>query len=293
MPIFISYSHADRDFVDQLAERLVFAKHHVWMDRWELSLGDSLTSRIQETLTESSAILVILSKSSVDSEWCKRELNAGLVRELEERHTIVMPVVIDDCKIPLFLKDKLYADFRKQPDAAFEMIDRSLSRISNPATARVESPDFNTDFAIDWRKRPVRENEIPWLFRFTFLDAGPQLPYSVLSECQIFATNDNQRRNFLVCVADDKVFDFIGGVAKELVAMADAHGLIVKIEDQFEVAIGGEITVPESGKFTVVFNYRRMGTDTGMDTVVYLENNLRMAYRHIEATLKRPSHPSN
>lgn len=289
MPIFISYSHADRDFVDQLAERLVLAKHHVWLDRWELSLGDSMTSRIEETLTESSAILVILSKNSVESEWCRRELNAGLVRELEERHTIVMPVVIDDCKIPLFLKDKLYADFRRSPDAAFELIDRSLSRISNPATGRVESPDFNTDFAIDWRRRPVTAHEAPWLFRFTFLDTGPQLPYSVLSECQVYPTTEPQRATFLKSDRDGNIFDYIGQVAKMLVTQVDEHGLIVKIEDQFEAAISGRVQVPELGDFRLLFSYRRMGADTGMDTVVYLENNLRMALNHIETTLRKPT----
>jgi hypothetical protein len=289
LPIFISYSHADREFVDQLAERLVLAKHHIWLDRWELSLGDSMTSRIEETLTESSAILFILSKSSVESEWCRRELTAGLVRELEERHTIVMPVVIDDCKIPLFLRDKLYADFRKGPDAAFELIDRSLARISNPATARLETPDFNTDFSIDWRRRSLAAHEAPWIFRFTFLDIGPKLPYSVLSECQVYPETEGQRTAFLKSDKDGKVFDYIGQVAQALVAQVNETGLTVRITNQFEAAIAGTVRVPDLGDFRLTFSYRRMGADTGMDTVVYLDNNLRMALNHIQNTLRKPA----
>ncbi len=139
MPIFISYSRQDVKFVDRLVKNLVAARHSVWMDRWELAVGDSLTERIQEALTGSNAILVILSKRSVASEWCKRELTAGLIRELEEKKTLVMPCVIDDCEIPLFLRDKLYADFRSDPDEAFRLVDRSLSRISNPLQGRSES----------------------------------------------------------------------------------------------------------------------------------------------------------
>src|SRR4051812_42614928 len=127
MPIFISYSQKDKDFVDNLARNLVAAKHHVWMDRWELSLGDSLTQKIEGALTEANAILVIISKNSVESHWFKRELSAGLIRELEERKTLVMPCLIDDCTIPLFLRDKLYADFRKSPDEAFNLVDKSLA----------------------------------------------------------------------------------------------------------------------------------------------------------------------
>jgi hypothetical protein len=159
MAIFISYNHKDRHFVENLAENLVAAKHHIWIDRWELSLGDSLTQRIQGALTKAHAILVIVSKNSVDSEWCKRELNAGLVRELEEKQTLVMPCVIDDCEIPLFLRDKLYADFRRDPDEAFDLVDRSLARFSNLFSDRAEQPKFLTDWAVSWRRQEIDGNQ--------------------------------------------------------------------------------------------------------------------------------------
>ena len=46
MAIFISYSRADAAFVDQLAHKLVMRRHHIWMDRWEMSVGDSLITKI-------------------------------------------------------------------------------------------------------------------------------------------------------------------------------------------------------------------------------------------------------
>lgn len=51
MPIFISYSRADTPFVDGLARQLVALKHNVWVDRWELKVGDSLTEKIETALT--------------------------------------------------------------------------------------------------------------------------------------------------------------------------------------------------------------------------------------------------
>src|ERR1700704_1571000 len=113
MPIFISYSHADKSFVDKLAVHLVKHDAHVWVDRWELSVGDSILGRVQDAIQDSSALLIVLSKASVASEWCKKELNAGLMRELDEKRVLVLPCIIDDCTIPLFLREKLYADFRK------------------------------------------------------------------------------------------------------------------------------------------------------------------------------------
>ena len=56
---------------------------------------------------------MVLSKNSVDSPWVKHELNAALARELELQRVFVLPVRIDDAELPVFLKDKIFADFRK------------------------------------------------------------------------------------------------------------------------------------------------------------------------------------
>jgi hypothetical protein len=71
MPIFISYNKKDSHFVNNLAANLIKNRHHIWMDRWELKVGDSLIDKIQSALTDSSAILLIFSKHSVNSEWCR------------------------------------------------------------------------------------------------------------------------------------------------------------------------------------------------------------------------------
>jgi TIR domain len=131
MPIFISYSRQDSGFVDRLARNLALRRHNVWMDRWEMNVGDSLIDKIQSAITDSSAILVVLSRHSVSSEWCKKELNSGLMRELAERKVLLLPCVIDDCDIPLFLREKLYADFRSNPDEALSQLDDALLRITN------------------------------------------------------------------------------------------------------------------------------------------------------------------
>lgn len=51
MPIFISYSRSDRDFVDRLAKQLVANKADVWLDKWEIHVGESLIDRIQAAIT--------------------------------------------------------------------------------------------------------------------------------------------------------------------------------------------------------------------------------------------------
>lgn len=181
MPIFISYSHADKQFAENLAMNLVHAKQNVWIDKWELNAGDSLIEKIEGALGDANAILVILSKASVQSEWCKKELKSGLIRELEEKSVIVIPLVLDDCIIPLFLREKMWVDFRKDKDEQLEFLLRSLERISNPAQGRVDTPEYH----VDWSMTLVGlddEQGIEW----TFVDHGEKLPYVVLTQVLIW-----------------------------------------------------------------------------------------------------------
>ena len=105
MAVFVSYSHEDSAFVDTLVSHLVASKTNVWIDKWEIHVGDSLIRKVEEAIQKSDALVAVLSKASVQSEWCRKELTAGLVRELEERQVLVLPVLVEDCEVPLFVID--------------------------------------------------------------------------------------------------------------------------------------------------------------------------------------------
>lgn len=283
MAIFISYSHTDSRFVDILAANLVRKKHHVWMDRWELNLGDSITEKVQTSLTGSDAMLIILSKNSVQSNWCKRELTAGLLRELEEQKTIVMPVVIEDCEIPLFLRDKLYADFRKNPDEAFDLIDRSLAKISNPAMARREEPNFFTDYSYDWKMKDVKWSEETWVLRFSFVDHGPNLPYVIVSECKIHQIKGNQFEESIKNGSDQKKIKAMSiALHEKFVKDGDQSAIISDANTQFE---GFRFKLSDEEEYLAMYYYRKLGQDNGMDTVVHLGKNLRMVRDHLSRTI--------
>jgi len=279
MPIFISHSHQDSVFVDVLAKRLILSRHHVWVDRWEMRLGDSLTQRIQGAMTDASAILVVLSRHSVESEWCKRELGAGLVRELEEKRTMVMACVIDDCEIPLFLKDKVYADFYQDSDKAWALLDTSLAKLANPYQARIEEPEWHTDWGLVW---DVIEG-IPQI-KWTFVQHGPALPFVILSECLIFAAEDNEDR---YTKALSKNHDgLIHEIGRELLTEFDRKPMTGKLKTNEERFVAFELTTQIAGKLAIIYNYRRLGEDTGMDTVIYLDANLRLAIGHFQNVLR-------
>lgn len=111
--VFISYSNKDRDFVSKLAFDLKNLGINVWFDQWDLKVGDSITSKIADAIKAQDYLIAVLSRSSVNSSWVQKELNTGLMRELEEKRVFVLPIIIESCAIPFLLSDKIYADFRK------------------------------------------------------------------------------------------------------------------------------------------------------------------------------------
>ena len=180
MAIFISYSHADKEFVDRLSIQLVRERASIWLDRWELNVGDSLVQRVQQAIEGAGALLVVLSKTSVESEWCKKELTAGLVRELEGKKVIVLPVLLEVCTIPLFLRDKLCADFRNDYDEGLRHLLKGLARFINDTRGNIPGPDANVDWAVDWK---LVDNGIH--FTITMVQQVKDVPYTVLLQVEV------------------------------------------------------------------------------------------------------------
>lgn len=127
--IFISYSHADRDQAEALAHELTAQGQKVWWDRWDIKAGDSLIQKIfEEGIGEATAFLVLLSKSSIDSDWVREELDQATVRRIEGV-TRVIPVLLDDVSFPVSLRTLKWVDLRGGVDHAVEEIIHAVEGI--------------------------------------------------------------------------------------------------------------------------------------------------------------------
>lgn len=261
MPIFISYSHSDRDFVDQLASQLVAHKVNVWLDRWELHIGDSLIERIQQAITDASALLVILSPESIQSEWCKKELNSALVRELEERRIIVLPILVRDCKIPLFLREKLYADFRTNFDDGLKTILESIAKVTNMCRNRLEEPAWHTDWAIE----SGETNKGISIIRLTLVEITESQPYSVLTVISIIPALEVNiwfKEKAKQGDIDSAYYQVIEGLSNELTRL----NIRILLEDQYEKTESIPFSIGR-GDLIANISVRWLGTDTGRDVL--------------------------
>jgi hypothetical protein len=104
--IFFSYSRDDSEFVLNLAKNLRIAGANIWLDQLDIKPGTRWDSSIEKALKSSNTLLVILSKTSVDSTNVLDEVSFAL----EEKKKVV-PVLLEECDIPFRLRRLQYADF--------------------------------------------------------------------------------------------------------------------------------------------------------------------------------------
>ena len=154
MPIFISHSPKEKEFADDLVIQLARHNVNIWIDLWQLADCDSLSKQIQEEVHGTSALLVILSKNSTASDWCKNDLSPEMLRKLDENNVVLIPVLVEDCDIPEFAKGKLFADFRSNYDDGLCTIIEGIDKVTNPMQARVIQLNYVQDWAIEWRIVP-------------------------------------------------------------------------------------------------------------------------------------------
>lgn len=129
--LFLCHSSKDKPFVLKLANTLKDNGFVVWYDEWEMLPGDSLITKIQDGIMNSSWFGVVLSKSSVQSKWCQKELNSALSLELEDRDIFIIPIMKEPCEIPVFLKEKLQSRLYN-PETYENELNTLIKRLKTP-----------------------------------------------------------------------------------------------------------------------------------------------------------------
>ena len=140
--VFISYSSQDKKFVNLLTEKLRNDGITVWMDEKSLAVGDNIAVKIKEAISKTDYFIVVLSKSSINSNWVNFELSATLLNEISKQQTIILPVLLEDCEIPFSLRDRLYADFRFSFEQGYAKL---LDAIKEKNTRNFQSKDRETE----------------------------------------------------------------------------------------------------------------------------------------------------
>jgi hypothetical protein len=93
---FISYSSRDSAFASQLYDDLQKYSVRCWIAERDMRIGDPIRDRIHKVIRKREKLLLILSKSSVESSWVGNEVEKAFNEENDRGELIIFPVRIDD-----------------------------------------------------------------------------------------------------------------------------------------------------------------------------------------------------
>jgi len=182
--LFLCHSSEDKEFVDWLAGQLRAVGVRVWLDKWEIRVGDSIVQKINDGISTSDHLVVVLSQKAVRSRWVNEELSGGLLRNIESKGAFVLPVLVEDCEIPPLLSHRCYADFRTDRARGLSDLAEALRPRSADLNASLEQLAMGFDVAVaEIRSRSSRgevsEELVPFVVQLTrILDEAVHLRFS-------------------------------------------------------------------------------------------------------------------
>ncbi len=106
--IFVSYSHADRRYVQQEPGSLLYylrGLEHEGIDFWwddQVPTGANWDATIQEKLEEADVALVLVSQAFLTSRYCADVEVETFIRRRKEEGLIVIPVILSACEWDLY-----------------------------------------------------------------------------------------------------------------------------------------------------------------------------------------------
>jgi hypothetical protein len=109
--VFISYGHADADWVRILAENLYKSGLEVFFDEWDIAPGDVLIHKLDEGILKSRNGILIVSSASLSRLYVQEEYAAMMTRAIAGKQRLI-PILLKDAEMPPLLASRVWIDFR-------------------------------------------------------------------------------------------------------------------------------------------------------------------------------------
>ena len=108
LKVFLCHASADKPKVRELYRYLKRRGVTPWLDAEDLIPGQHWQIEIPKALNTSDAIIICLTKNSIDKEgYVQQEIKFALDKALEmpEERIFLIPALLEDCEVPYSLKD--------------------------------------------------------------------------------------------------------------------------------------------------------------------------------------------
>ena len=187
LKVFISHASEDKErFVIKFSEYMLKNGIDVWLDKWEMAPGDSLVDKIfEEGLKNASAVIVVLSKNSINKKWIKEELNSAVINRININSKLI-PIVLDNLdreSIPQSLQDTVWERI-----SDINNFERNANRIIAALTGRNSKPEIGRqpEYALSEIEIIPDLTQIDTIIHKTICEIGLKGGYLIAQSSQIF-----------------------------------------------------------------------------------------------------------
>ncbi len=148
--IFISYSHVDDNYRNELQKHLTCLQHQgiveTWHDRRIIS-GEKWADRIDDELRQADIILLLISSDFISSRYCyELEMTEALARH-NRKEAVVVPIILRPChwtglpfgQLQAATKDGKPVEKYLSLDDAFLEIIQNIETVAKHLTAKIPS----------------------------------------------------------------------------------------------------------------------------------------------------------
>lgn len=128
---FVSYASKDAIFADLAKMKLKNSAVEVWLDQSALEAGEEWRDAIDEGITVSDVLLVILTPKACQSSYVTYEWAFALGKGIK-----VIPLLLEDCEIHPRLAVLQYLDFRNHKTAPWDKLAQEILKHSEASSKK-------------------------------------------------------------------------------------------------------------------------------------------------------------
>ena len=140
--VFLSHAKEDKPNVRRLYKRLRQDGFDPWLDEERLLPGQNWNLEIEKALRASDVILLCFSDRSTQKEgYIQSEYKRAMKYQEEKPEGVifVIPVRLDECKMPFFIQELQWVDYPEQYDRLVMALNQRQGKSSLPLVSRIPS----------------------------------------------------------------------------------------------------------------------------------------------------------
>jgi len=230
--VLISHSSKDKEPAIAIASEMRSRGLSVWIDHERIKFGESIPQAIEFGLSMCSCIITVISEAFLTSRWCRAEYEPLLVKEIEHGDIFVVPVLIEDCKMPELLSAKRYVDLRGSHEDNGQKLDELAKQVlehhvSNP---RNQTKEIRESYLVASQVEQLT-NDVA----FERLIAATQANNNAANGIDLLQTVSTLVERF------ENYLDYINSAVRESEIDKELYGSAYKISDERKLQINRKL----------------------------------------------------